>query len=57
LEKDKKTLIDDMAGTFEEGFKEALAQTVCENPGIHVSNCDSNHHIVDEKVVPLELDG
>jgi len=25
LEKDKKTLINDMAGTFEEGFKEALA--------------------------------
>jgi len=24
LEKDKKTLINDMEGTFEEGFKEAL---------------------------------
>jgi len=45
-----------MAGTFEEGFKEALAQAVCENPGIDVSNCDSTHHIVDGKVVPLELD-
>jgi len=56
LEKDKKTLIHDMAGTFEEGFKEALAQAVCENPGIDVSNCDSTHHIVDGKVVPLELD-
>ena len=56
LEKDKKTLIHDLAGTFEEGFKEALAQTVCENPGIDVSNCDSTHHIVDGKVVPLELD-
>jgi len=28
LEKDKKTLINDMTGTFEEGFKEALAQAV-----------------------------
>jgi len=56
LEKDKNTLIHDMAGTFEEGFKEALAQAVCENPGIDVSNCDSTHHIVDGKVVPLELD-
>ena len=55
LEKEKKTLINDMAGTFEEGFKEALAQAVCENPGIDVSNCDSTHHIVDEKVVPLEM--
>jgi len=33
LEKDKKTLIHDMAGTFEEGFQEALAQAVCMNPG------------------------
>ena len=56
LEKDKKSLIDDLAGTFEEGFKEALAQAVCENSGIDVSNCDSTHHIVDGKVVPLELD-
>jgi len=56
LEKAKKALINDMAGTFEEGFKEALAQAVCENPGIDVSNCDSTHHVVDGKVVPLELD-
>jgi len=56
LEKDKKTLIDDMAGTFEEGFQEALAQATCVNPGIDVSSCDSTHHIVDGKVVPLELD-
>jgi len=56
LEKAKKALIDDMAGTFEEGFKEALAQAVCENPGINVSNCDSTHHVVDGRVVPLELD-
>jgi len=56
LEKDKKTLIHDMADTFEEGFKEALAQAICENPGIDISNCDPTHHIVDGKVVPLELD-
>jgi len=56
LEKDKKTLIDDMAGTFEEGFKEALAQAICENPRIDVSNCDSTHHIVDGRVLPLLLD-
>jgi len=56
LEKDKKTLIQDMAGTFEEGFLEALAQAVCMNPGIDISNCDSTHHIVDGKVVPLEMD-
>ncbi|XP_068498394.1 uncharacterized protein [Phaseolus vulgaris] len=56
LEKAKKALIDDMAGTFEEGFKEALAQAACENPGINVSNCDSTHHVVDGRVVPLELD-
>ena len=56
LEKDKKSLIDDMAGTFEEGFQEALAQAVCENPGIDISNCDSTHHIDDGKVVPLDLD-
>ena len=56
LEKDKKALIQDMAGTFEEGFQEALAQAVCMNPGIDISSCDSTHHIVDGKVVPLEID-
>ncbi|XP_068475009.1 uncharacterized protein [Phaseolus vulgaris] len=56
LGKDKKTLVNDMAGTFEEGFKETLAQVVCENPRIDISNCDSTHHIVDGKVVPLEMD-
>jgi len=56
LEKAKKALIDDMVGTFKEGFKEALAQAACENPGINVSNCDSTHHVVDGRVVPLELD-
>jgi len=56
LEKDKKTLIQEMAGTFEEGFQEALAQAVCTQPGIDVSSCYSTHHIVDGKVVPLEID-
>jgi len=56
LEKAKKALINDMASTFKEGFKEALAQAVCENPGIDVSNCNSTHQIVEGKVVPLELD-
>ena len=56
LEKEKKALVDDMAGTFEEGFQEALAQAACVNPGINVSSCDSTHHIVDGKVVPLDLD-
>ena len=56
LEKEKKALVDDMAGTFEEGFQEALAQAACVNPGIDVSICDSTHHIVDGKVVPLDLD-
>ena len=63
LEKDKKALIQKMAGTFEEGFQEALAQAVCTNPGIDIVDgkvvrfhCDSTHHIVDGKVVPFELD-
>ncbi|XP_068463803.1 uncharacterized protein [Phaseolus vulgaris] len=56
LEKDKKALIQEMAGTFEEGFQEALAQAVYTNPGIDISSCDSTHHIVDGKVVPLEID-
>jgi len=56
LEKEKKSLIHDMASTFEEGFQEALAQAVCMNLGINISKCDSTHHIVDGKVVPLEMD-
>ena len=55
LEKAKKELIDDMAVTFEEGFKEAFAQAACENPEINISNCDPGSHIVDGKVVPLDL--
>jgi len=56
LEKVRKDLIDDMADTFEEGFKEALAQAACENPGINVSNCDPTHHVVNGQLVPFELD-
>jgi len=44
-----------MAGTFDEGFKEALAQATWENLGISTSNCDPGNHIVDGKVVPLDL--
>jgi len=55
LEKSNKELIDDMAGTFEKGFKEALAQAVCENPEINTSNCDPSNQIVDGKVAPLDL--
>ena len=55
LEKSNQELIDDMASTFEEGFKEALAQATCENPEINTSNCDPSNQIVDGKVVPLDL--
>jgi len=55
LEKSNQELLDDMAGTFDEGFKEALAQVTCENPGIDTSNCDPGNQIVDGKVVPLDL--
>ena len=44
-----------MDSTFEEGFKEALAQATCENPGINTSNCHPGNQIVDGKVVPLDL--
>ena len=56
LEKDKKALIQEMVGTFEEGFQEALTQASYENPGINISNCDPTHHVVDGKVVPMDLD-
>jgi len=55
LEHAKGKLIDDMADTFAVGFKEALAQAACENPGIDTSNCSPFSHIVDGKVVPLDL--
>jgi len=55
LEKSNKELLDDMADTFDKGFKEALAQATCENPGINTSNCDPGNHIVDGKVVPFDL--
>ena len=55
LEKANQDLLDDMADTFDEGFKEALAQATCENPRINTSNCDLGNHIVEGKVVPLDL--
>jgi len=55
LEKAKGKLIDNMADTFAEGFKEALAQASCENLGIDIFNCNPFNHIVDGKVVPLDL--
>ena len=55
LEREIQELTGEMAGAFDEGFQEALVQASCENPGINVSNCDPTHHVVDGKVVPLEL--
>jgi len=55
LEREVQELTGDMAGVLDEGFQEALVQASCENPGINVSNCDPTHHVVDGKVVPLEL--
>jgi len=51
LEGEVQELTGEMAGAFDEGFQEALAQASCENPGINVSNCDPTHHVVDGKVV------
>ena len=56
LEGEVQELIGEMAGAFEEGFPEALTQASCENPGVNISNCDPTHHVVDGKVVPLDLD-
>jgi len=53
--KTNQDLHNNMAGTFDEGFKEALAQALCENPGINTSNCDPSNHIVEGKVVSLDL--
>ena len=55
LERENQELTGMMAGVFDEGFQEALVQASCENPRINVSNCDPTHHVVDGKVVPLEL--
>ena len=55
LEREVQELTGEMAGVFDEGFHEALVQASCDNPGINVSNCDPTHHVVDGKVVPLEL--
>ena len=55
LEKANRELLDDMADTFDEGFKDPLAQATCENPGINTSSYDPGNDIVDGKVVPLDL--
>jgi len=55
LEREVQELTGETAGVFDEGFQEALVQASYENSGINVSNCDPTHHVVDEKVVPLEL--
>ena len=56
LEGEVQELTGEMVGAFEEGFQEALTQVSCENPGINISNCDPTYHVVDGKVVPLDLD-
>ncbi len=56
LEGEVQELTGEMAGAFEEGFQEALAQASCENAGINISNCDPTHHVVDGKVVPMNLE-
>ena len=56
LEGEVQELTGEMAGAFEEGFQEALTQASCENPGVNISNCDPTHHVVDGKVVPMDLD-
>jgi len=55
LERAKGKLIDNMDDIFAEGFKEALAQAACENPGIDTFNCNPLNPIFDGKVVPLDL--
>jgi len=56
LEEEVQELTGEMAGAFEEGFQEALTQASGENPGINTSNCDPTHHVVDGKVVPMDMD-
>ena len=56
LEGEVQELTGEMAGAFEEGFQEALAQASCENAGVNISNCDPTHHVVDGKVVPMNLE-
>jgi len=56
LEGEVQELTGEMADAFEEGFQETLTQASCENPDINISNCDPTHHVVDGKVVPMDLD-
>jgi len=55
FEKAEKELIDNAAGAFADGFVEALAQAACANLGIDTSSCGPLNHIVDGKVIPLEI--
>jgi len=56
LEGEVQELTGEMAGAFEEVFQEALTQASCENPSINISNCDPTHHVVDGRVMPMDLD-
>ena len=55
FKKIEQELVDDAVSTFADGFTEALAQAVCANPRIDVFCCGPLNHIVDGKVVPLEI--
>jgi len=55
FEKAEQELIDDVAGAFADGFTEALAQAACANPGIDVSSCAPLNHIVEGKIVPVDV--
>ena len=55
FEKTEKDLVDEAADAFAEGFTEALAQVACEHPGVDTSNCGPLNHIVEGKIVPLDL--
>ena len=55
FEKAEKELVDDATGAFADGFAEALAQAVCANPGIDTSSCGPLNHIVEGKIIPLDI--
>jgi len=55
FEKGEKELVDDAAGAFAKGFAEALAQAACANPGIDTSSCSPLNHIVEGKIIPLDI--
>ncbi len=55
FKKAEQELIDDAAGAFVDGFAEALAQAAYANPRINVSSCGPLNHIVEGKIVPVEV--